>query len=502
MTAPATTAAQSTEPGGRGGWRRRFLGTMSPDFRRLWLGQGISEFGSYVTAVALPLVALGTLGAGASEMGALNALGRLPFLLYVFAGVFVDRVRRRPVLIGTDLANAVLMVSVAVAAVTGALNIWLLGTALLISMTLTVWFDTAYMSYLPSLVDRRELMASNTRLETTRSAAQVTGPSLGGVLVQVLTAPFALLVDAVSFVVSALFTARIRSTEPTPATARRGVGGVFADIWEGFRFLGTNPVLRPLAVAIGVSNLAWAAELALYMIFLVRGLDLPVSLIGITLAGAGPGTLVGSTLAGMASRRLGLAGAITGGLTLFSTAALLIPLTPRHAGIAVPTLIAAGFLMALGGQVCAVNVLTTRQSLTPDHLLGRVNASFRFLALGVSPLGALAGGYAGQVFGLRAGLFGAIALMFVAPLVVLLSPMRRVRTIEPVDGGAESTEPAAVPAPADPAPVPADPATAPTAPPGRAAEPGPAMKPGPATKPTPATEPGAVGDQHDEGTRA
>src|SRR5262249_27019199 len=171
-------------------------------FTVLWTGQTISELGSEVSTVALPLIALTTLQATTSQMGLLSALSRLPFLLYVFAGVWVDRTRRRPVLIGSDVARAVLLLALPAAALAGVLSFAVLGAVVFLVMLLTVWFDTAYQSYLPSLVERSQLLDGNARLQSSKAAAQVAGPSLGGLAVQVLTAPIASLLDALSFLAS------------------------------------------------------------------------------------------------------------------------------------------------------------------------------------------------------------------------------------------------------------------------------------------------------------
>jgi len=399
-------------------------------FTLLWTGQTISELGSEVSTVAIPLLALVTLHATTSQVGVLSALGRLPFLLFLFAGVWVDRSRRRPVLIGSDVARAVLLLGIPVAALAGVLSFPLLAGTIFLVMVLTVWFETAYQSYLPSLVERRQLIDGNTRLESSRAAARVLGPSVGGVAVQLLTAPVAIVFDALSFVASAALVLRIRHAEPAPEPASgEGLRSVLADIVAGFRFLGGDPVQRAVTLGIGIANWAWAMELAMYYVFVVRALGLPAALIGVSVAGGGPGALIGSAIAARVQRRFGVCAAIVGGLTIFAAGMLLIPLTPRVTAVAVPMLAVAGFVSAFGGQMCAVNVLTLRQSVTPRGLLGRVNASFFFVALGVSPLGSLAGGFLGQALGLRQALLVAVAGMFAAPLLLLLSPLRRVRDL-------------------------------------------------------------------------
>jgi predicted MFS family arabinose efflux permease len=416
------------ETAARAGVRRRLFKDdlwRNLDFARLWWAQTLSQLGSQVSVVAIPLIALNTLHAGPQAMGVLQSVGRLPFLLYLFAGVWVDRTARRPVMIATDLGRAVLLIAVLVTGVTHTLTLWMLGVAILLSMLLTVWFDTAYMSAVPTLVDRSQLIGANTRLETSRSAAQAVGPAAGGALVQALTAPVAVAVDALSFVSSAVLVRRIRTAERTGSGGALTVHAVLADLAEGLRFVFTHKQLRPLAVALAVSNLAWASELALYFIFLVRTIHLSPALIGLTLATAGPGAMVGSMLSGWVRARWSAAAAIVGGLAVFALAAVLIPLATGGPVVEVAMLMVAAFLMAAGGQVCAVNVLTLRQSVTPDRLLGRANATFRFVTLGISTLGSLAGGLLGATMGLRDALYVSVGAMFLAPLIVLVTPAGR-----------------------------------------------------------------------------
>lgn len=404
-------------------WRNR-------DFTRLWWAQTWSQLGSQVTVVAIPLLALITLNAGPQAMGVLQALGRLPFLLYLFAGVWVDRTRRRPVMIVTDLGRGAILVAVLATGVTHTLTLWMLGVAVLLSMLLTVWFDTAYMTVVPSLVERTHLMGANTRLETSRSTAQAVGPAVGGALVQAITAPVAVAADALSFVASAVLVRRIKTVESPPAHETLTVRAVIGSLTEGLRYVFTHRQLRPLAIALAINNLAWAAELALYFIFLVRTVHLSPALIGLTLAAAGPGAVIGSMLAGRVRAWWGPAAAIIGGLGVFAVAALLIPFAAGGTAVEVIMLMAAGFFMSAGGQVCAINVLTLRQSVTPDRLLGRANATFRFVALGISPIGSLGGGLLGAAIGLRAALFVSIGAMFLAPLIVASTTVRDAGRVE------------------------------------------------------------------------
>lgn len=405
-------------------WRNR-------DFVKLWSGQTFSQFGAYVSTVVVPLLAIETLHAGAGELGLIGLLSKLPALLYIVAGVWIDRVRKRQTMIITNLVRAVLLLMIPVWVALGFLSIGLLAATLMISAVLTVWFDTAYMSYLPGLVGRDHLVEANSRMESARATAQLTGPTVGGLLVQAVTAPVAVILDGLSLLGSVFMLGRIRHREPAPSRApeERGPRQIWAELAEGIRFLAGHRVLGPLMLAIAISGMAWAAETTLYVIFVVAVLHLPASLVGLTLIGTGPGALIGALAAGPVARRIGLGGAIGAGLAGFCLATLLIPVTPPAVVAALPVLIAASFLMSVGAQVCAINVLSLTQGATPDRLQGRVNGASRFLSLGLAPLGALGGGLLGTAIGPRAALFAAVAVLAVAAALVWCSPVRRVETM-------------------------------------------------------------------------
>ena len=411
-----------TRPFSASVWRNR-------DFVLLWSGQAFSQFGAYASSVVVPLLAIETLHAGSSELGVLGLLRQLPLALYLVAGVWVDRVRKRPTMVAATLIRSALLLAIPVEAALGLLSVALLGVTLFLAATLSVWFDTAYRSYLPMLVDSEHLVEGNSRIESARASAQLTGPGIGGVLVQAVTAPIAVVLDGLALLGSALMIARIRYPEPRPETAKRGVRGVWTDLLEGLRFLAGDSVLRPLAVAIAVCNFAWAAEGTLYVIFLVPVLGLPASLVGVTLIGTGVGAVVGALAAPRVAARVGVSGAIITGLTLFAIGTLLIPLTPPILAVATPLLMLAGFTMSLGGQVCSVNVVSLRQGITPDRLQGRVNGSFWFFTYGPAPIGALLGGLAATAVGARAALFGTVAVMLVSPLLVWFSAAGRLRAL-------------------------------------------------------------------------
>lgn len=400
------------------------------DFRLLWAGQSVSMFGSQVTSVAVPLLAVVTLHASIAQMGVLGMAIRLPFLLYIVAGVWVDRARRRRILISTDLARGILLLSIPVAALTGILTLPFLFVVAFTVMLLGVWFDTAYLSYLPALVERQELTTANSVMESSTSAAQIAGTSLGGFLVQLLTAPIAILADSLSYFVSGVAVWRIRKPEP-PLAARQGSGlrDVLSSTAVGMRFVLRDHILAPLALAIGIFCLATAAEVALYVFYLAKVLHLGAGVIGLTLAAAGPGAVAGAALAGKAQRTLGIGTTIISALTLYAAAAWLIPLAPADRVVAIPMLILAAFLMGVGLQLCNTNVITTRQMIAPPELIGRVTASFRFMAFGTAPFGSILGGLLGTTLGARGGIFAAVAGLLLAPAVVLASPVRRLRRL-------------------------------------------------------------------------
>jgi MFS family permease len=416
---------------GEAGSRRRLPGVWhNPAFRLLWAGQTVSMLGSQITSVVVPLLAVISLHASIADMGVLGTVVRLPYLLYLAAGVWVDRTSRRRMLISTDLSRGALMLSIPIAALTHVLTLPLLLFVVFTVMVLGVWFDIAYLSYVPSLVEGHELTTANSIMETSSSTAQVAGNSIGGFLVQLLTAPIAIFVDSASFVISAFAVWRIRKPEPPlPAREGSGVREIISSTAAGLRYVVRNRILAPLALAIGSYMLFWSAQLALYVYYLANSLHLNAGVIGLTLAAAGPGAVAGAALAGKSQRTIGVAGTIIGALTLFGAAAFLIPLAPHNRVAAVPVLLAAEFLMGAGLQLCNINVITTRQTITPRALLGRVTASSRFLAFGTAPFGSMLGGLLGTTLGARGGLFVAAAGLLLPPAIVLASPVRKLRRL-------------------------------------------------------------------------
>jgi len=395
------------------------------EFMKLWTGQTISQVGSQVTLLALPFTAVLVLHATPRQMGLLYAAQTAPFLVVgLFAGVWVDRLRRRPILIGGDLGRAVLLGWLPIGALLGLLRIEQLYVVAVLVGFCTLLFDVAYQSFLPVLVGREHLVEGNSKLEVSRSAAQIVGPGLGGLLVQLITAPVAIVVDALSFLVSGLVLILIRTPEPRQAIVRRGMR---VEMAEGLSIVLGSPLLRSIAGCTGTSNLFGSALQAVLVLYATRDLDLPPALLGLALGAGSVGALLAAMLSGRIVRRIGVGASIVGGISLGIPACALIALAAGPPNVAAAVLAVAQALLGFGGVLYNVNQVSLRQAITPDRLLGRMNATMRFIIWGTMPIGALLGGSLGEAIGLRGTLVAVAAGALVTPLWVLLSPVRRLR---------------------------------------------------------------------------
>lgn len=400
------------------------------EFQKLWAAQVVSLAGSQVTLLALPLTATLTLQATAAEMGVLQALNLAPALVIgLAAGVWIDRMRRRPVLIAADLGRAALLATIPLSAYLGELRIEQLYVVALLAGTLTVFFDVAHVSLLPSLVRREHLAEGNGNLEVSRSVAMIAGPGVTGVLVQTVGAPIAIALDALSFVVSAAFLRRIRTPEAPPPPRSQGAGGFWSELAEGLRLVAGKPYLRTMALSLAAYNLFAQWVGALLLLYAIRDLGLAPATIGLILTAGGLSFPIAALFAPRVARRIGLGPAIVWGAGICDAAFLLIPAAALWPGAAVPILIAGQMLTTLTGPVTAINQLSLRQAITPDHLQGRVNGTVRFAALGVGPLGAIMGGLLGNTIGLwPAILLGTIGVQL-GFVVFLFSPLRALREL-------------------------------------------------------------------------
>ncbi len=408
--------------------RLRFDGLWRhPDFMKLWAGQTISLFGTMVTHLALPLTAALTLQATPIQMGILGAAEFAPFLLIgLFAGVWVDRVRRRPILIGADIGRALLLGSIPLGAALGMLRMEYLYVISFLIGILTVCFDVSYQSFLPSLVRREQLVEGNSKLEISRSAAQIAGPGAAGVLIQLLTAPVALVVDSISFLASALFLWRIRAAEPEPARPDQQQN-VWRDIGEGLHIVLGNPLLRSLAGCTATWNFFSNLSFAVFVLYVTGELGITPVTLGLVFSVGAPGALIGALIAGRVARRFGLGPAIVGAALLGGFSWATVPLAGGPLPLVMAMLIGGQFLGGMMGVIYNINQVSLRQAITPDRLQGRMNATMRFIVWGTIPIGSLIGGVLGETIGLWPTLVVGAAGEVLAFLWVLLSPVRRLR---------------------------------------------------------------------------
>ncbi len=404
-------------PGGL--WRHR-------DFLSLWEAETVSQFGTQVTLLALPLVAIVTLDESTFRVAVLTSVEFLPFLFFTLpAGVWVDRLPRRPILIVANLGRATALISVPLAHWAGVLTIWQLYLVGFVVGVGTVFFDLAYMSYLPRLVGRAELVEGNAKLEMSRSAAQVAGPGLAGLLVSALTAPIAIAVDAVSYLFSVVLMGRIRTVEAVASREERR--SLRAELREGLGYVFRHPYQRGIVAAVAISNFFGQLVFAILLVFAVRELDLSAAAIGVILSLGSVGTLLAAVTARRVGDRLGVGRTILLAAFLFGPGTLLIAVAPVD--YAAVFIVAAIAVVGYGGTLFNVTMISLIQAITPDRLLGRANASRRFVVWGVVPIGGFVAGALATAIGLRATMtVGAIGgVLAVVP--ILLSPVRSVGRI-------------------------------------------------------------------------
>jgi len=402
------------------------------EFLIYWTASAISDVGSQVTALALPLIGALTLAASPWEMGVLTAAGTAPTLLIgLFAGVWVDRLRRRPVLIATDLGRAGLLLTIPLASVLGLLRIELLCAVALLVGAFNVMFDLAHLAFLPSLVGRDQLVDGNSKLEVTAAGAQVVGPGLGGALVGLLGAPFAVLVDALSFLVSGWLIKRTRAVEPPPAPVVTR-SGIWTEIREGLQVVLAQPLLRSLVASSATMNFFGRMFLAVYVLYMTRDLGLGPVGVGLVLATGGVGSLAGALVVGPATRRLGPGPVTIVAQLVFGLTGLLVPLAVLFPRVALIMVVASEFGQWMAVIVYYVSAVSIRQAITPDRLQGRVNATIRFFAGGALPIGALVGGALGGVIGLPLTLVVAELGTLLGFVWLVLSPVRTLRALPTV----------------------------------------------------------------------
>ena len=403
------------------------------DFRQLWAAETVSQVGTQVTMLALPVVAVTVLDATPLQMGVLTALETAAFLLIGLpAGAWVDRWRRKRVLVTADLVRAVVLATLPVAYLLDVLTLGQLFAVAAVTGTATVFFDVAYQSYLPALVDRDQLVDGNGKLEASRAVAQVAGPGATGVLLRLLGAPLLIAVDAVSYLVSALFIGRIGAPDVVPDRASRRP--LRTEIGEGLAFVVRHPLLRRIVACTGISNLFGSMTTALLVLFVLRELGLSESTLGLVFSVGAVGGLLGAATAARFARGVGEGRSIPVSAVVFATAAAGLPLAAL--GAPVVLLVTGWFVLSWSVVVYNVVQVSFRQRLCPPGLLGRMNASVRFIVFGTMPIGGLLGGVLGEWLGVLPALWVATAGGFAACLPVVLSPLLTMRDLPDAwDGG-------------------------------------------------------------------
>ncbi|HWZ33127.1 MAG TPA: MFS transporter [Bryobacteraceae bacterium] len=406
-------------------WSVRLL--RNSDFLKLWTGQTISQIGSRITREGLPLTAVVMLGATPFQMGIMNgASGAVVLACGLFAGAWADRLRRRPILIVTDLGRAAVLGMVPLLALLHRLampHLYAIATA---AGVLTVLFDVSYQAYLPSLVERENLLEGNSRLALSDSIAEIAGPGLTGVLVQWMTAPLAILFDAVSFLCSAFSMALIRKREPQPAPAADPHIG--REIRDGLQTCWRHRVLRAIAARTGVGSFFMGFIGSMYILFAMRELKINPALLGAIIAVGGASSLLGALVAEPLVKRIGYGPSLIGAAALTGAGALLVPLA--HG----PVIVCAMFMVAsqmtdAGWTVYSISEIAIRQSIVPDRLLGRVNSAMQLLFRGIYPAGAFVGGAVAQRIGVRNTMLAGAVGILCSNLFLVLSPVRTMKSV-------------------------------------------------------------------------
>ena len=401
------------------------------DFLKLWSAQGISALGSRITRTALPILAVLTIGATVEQVAILSALALAPGVIVGLAmGGRVDRRAKRPMLIGADLFRAALLLTVPLTAWLGWLSMGQLYAVAALTGAATTLFQIADKAYLPALIGRSRLVEGNAKLEATDAIAEITGPGLGGLLIQAITAPLAIAFDALSFLISAVLLGAIRSAE-VPAASDTGDDGptLIHDLRVGLRACVLHPLVRPVFLVEAVSAFLNGVFATLYTVFALKTLGLSAATLGLVISVGGIGALFGALLAARLSRRLGLGQALIVCMAVSRLAGLLIPMARGPEWLAVSCLVGhqlVGDAMLMGYYVLAVSL---RQTVLPQDTLGRANATFHVSAGVLLPVGALLAGSIASATDVRTALWISALGGLANPVILQLSAIRRLKAM-------------------------------------------------------------------------
>lgn len=399
-----------------------------PNFRRFWIGETVAQFGQQITQLAVRLTAVILFGASSGKLGLLNAAAFAPYLLFTLpAGKLADVADRRRLMVISNAGRALVFLALPAMSALGVLRLEHLIVLSFVAATMAVVFDVSSQSFVPILVRPDQLVEGNTKLYASVSAAQIGGPGLGGLLIQLIGAPTALLANGIGFMVSVWTLMRVRVRPPEPSTGTAGASGIAA----GLRFiLRDSRLLRSCVLQGALYNLCWMAMQTVFVVYAADRLGFSAGLIGAVIAAGAAGSLAGSLLAGAVNARLGLGPATVGAVGAQCVGLALIPVVGDASRPLLVGWLALSFLvMGLGTAMTNVNVVSLRQTITPPGLLGRMNAAYRFANWGVLPLGALAGGQLAIAFGDRMALAIIGICGFTSLAALWWSPLRRCRVL-------------------------------------------------------------------------
>jgi predicted MFS family arabinose efflux permease len=403
------------------------------NFRKFWIGETVSLFGNEITLIALPLAGVLVLDADAAEMGYLGAALLMPHLLFSLpAGVWLERVAaRRQVMIVCDVGRALLLASIPLTHAFDSLTFAQLYLVAFATGTLTVLFDISYTTLYVAIVPRESYIEANSLISGSRSFAYIGGPSLGGALVQALSAPVTLLADGVTFVVSALFLSRLHAPEPP---LERRETRIRDEVREGLSFVFRHPILRPALLGVSTLNLFNFAFWALFLLYATQELGIRPATLGLVLGAGAVGGLIGALVAGRIGRRIGLGPAYLLGMVLFPAPLILVPAAGGPKPLVLAILFVSEFVSGLGVMILDINASAFQTALTPDRLRARATGAFRVVNYGVRPLGALLGGALGSAMGLRPALWLSTIAALAGILWMLPSPIPRMHELpEPAE---------------------------------------------------------------------
>jgi MFS family permease len=404
------------------------------DFNKLWFGETVSLFGAKISELAFPLLAISVLEANPFQVGLLGTLRFLPFLLVTLLfGAYLDRRARRPVMIFSNLARGAILLLIPLLYIMGELRIEYLYVSVFLIGLLDVSFDLAYFAYLPSLIKRDQLNEGNSKLQATASIANVGGGGIAGIIIQTFTAPIAIFIDAMSYLVSAISILIIKKKEEPPLI-EKSQQSIWKEIREGLSLVFSNPYISKMAGEAGTYNLLSNIISTVFIIYAVEEIKLQPGILGIILASGGAGAFVGSFFAVRITEKLEIGPAIIWGTVVACFAPMILLMVHEASLFGSILLILSYILSGFGVAICNVNIITIRQSVTPDNMLSKVNASYRLIGYGGIPIGSFLGGYFGEVLGLYPALMIGVFGMPLCILWLWFSPMKTLKRDLPATG--------------------------------------------------------------------